>query len=163
MKIKKRSSPSTMKRNAKRREDFFNKKCPPEAAVATGLESNQKQGNSFQCDQCDSTFKTENGLRIHKGRSHKEASSPEKMRKSLPPPSLIVSPIRAQDRVEACHNCGKDMSPTHLCEDDIDSTLRKPAPIYQPPSLKCDQCHMFFHWNDQSTLDLHIKLKHTNH
>ena len=78
-----------------------------------------------------------------------------------PQPSLVVSLIR-QGRVEACHNCDKDMSPTHLCEDDNKSTSKKTAPVYLPPPLKCDQCPMFFHWNDQSTLDLHIRLKHTN-
>ena len=160
--MKKRNSPSTIRRNAKRREEFFKKKSLSEAATATGMETIQKHCNAFQCDQCDSTFKTENGLWIHKGKSHKEASSPEQMRKSLPQPSLVVSPIRDQGRVEACHNCDKDMSPTHLCKDDNKSTSKKAVPVYLPPPLKCDQCPMFFHWNDQSTLDLHIKLKHTN-
>ena len=59
-------------------------KKPTSESSATGLESNQnskKQGKGFQCDQCDFDFKTENGLKIHKGKSHKEVSSPEKMRK----------------------------------------------------------------------------------
>ena len=102
--IKKRSSPSTIRRNAKRREEYL-KRSPSEAATATGLETIQKQCNAFQCDHCDSTFKTENGLKIHKGRSHKEASSPEKIRKPSSQSSLIVSPIREQSRVEPCHNC----------------------------------------------------------
>ena len=38
---KKRSSPSTLRRNAKRREDFLKKKPTSESASATGLESNQ--------------------------------------------------------------------------------------------------------------------------
>ena len=56
--IKKRSSPSTIRRNAKRREEYL-KRSPSEAATATGLETIQKQCNAFQCDHCDSTFKTE--------------------------------------------------------------------------------------------------------
>ena len=44
---------------------------------------------------CESSFKTENGLKIHRGRSHKEASSPEKLRKSSTQSSLLVSPTRA--------------------------------------------------------------------
>ena len=119
--IKKRSSPSTIRRNAKRREEYL-KRSPSEAATATGLETIQKQCNAFQCDHCDSTFKTENGLKIHKGRSHKEASSPEKIRKPSSQSSLIVSPIREQSRVEPCHNCGMDMAPTHQCQNDQDST-----------------------------------------
>ena len=37
--------------------------------------SQVQRGILFQSDQCDTDFKTENGLRIHKGKSHKEASS----------------------------------------------------------------------------------------
>ena len=122
-KIKKRCSPSTMRRNARRREEFLNKKSPSEAAIATGLETNQKLDNSFLCDQCESTFKTESGLKIHKGKTHKKVPSPEKMRKSSSQSSLTVSPTRHQIRVEPCHNCGMDMSPTHLCESDHDFTI----------------------------------------
>ena len=90
-------------------------KKPTSESSATGLEFNQdskKQGKGFQCDQCDFDFKTENGLKIHKGKSHKEVSSPEKMRKPSTEPSLIVTPIMDQSRVEPCHNCSKDISPT---------------------------------------------------
>ena len=37
--------------------------------------SQVQRGILFQSDQCDSDFKTENGLRIHKGKSLKEAFS----------------------------------------------------------------------------------------
>ena len=84
-KTKKRISPSTKRRNAKRRAEFLSKKSAPEAAVATGLDTNQKRGDLFQCDQCDSTFKTQNGLKIHKGKAHKEDSPPEKVDMHLPP------------------------------------------------------------------------------
>ena len=63
-------------------------------------------------------FKT---VKIHKGKSHKEAFSPEKFRKSCSQPPLTVSPMRDQSRVESCHNCDMEMSPTHLCQDDEDS------------------------------------------
>ena len=124
-KIPKRKSPSTIKRNAKRREEFLSKKSTSRSSsVATGLESNQlplKPCEAFQCDQCDASFKTVNGLKIHKGKTHKETSSPEKLRKSFSQPSLTVSPMRDQSRVESCHNCDLEMSPTHLCEDDQDT------------------------------------------
>ena len=119
--IQKRKSPSTLKRNAKRREEFLAKKSTSASSVLTGLESNQKQCETFQCDQCNSSFKTVNGLKIHKGKSHKEAFSPEKLRKSFSQPPLTVSPMRDQSRVESCHNCDMEMSPTHLCQDDQDS------------------------------------------
>ena len=119
--IQKRKSPSTLKRNAKRRQEFLAKKSTSESSVLTGMESNQKQCEAFQCDQCNSSFKTVNGLKILKGKSHKEAFSPEKLRKSFSQPSLTVSPMRDQSRVESCHNCDMEMSPTHLCKDDEDS------------------------------------------
>ena len=119
--MQKRKSPSTLKRNAKRREEFLAKKPAKESSVLTGLESNQNQCEAFQCDQCNSSFKTVNGLKIHKGKSHKEAFSPEKLRKSFSQPPLTVSPMRDQSRVESCHNCDMEMSPTHLCQDDEDS------------------------------------------
>ena len=109
----------------KRREEFLAKKSTPYSSVVTGLESYQKpvkQSEGFQCDQCDADFKTVNGLKIHKGKSHKETTSPEKLRESSSQTSLSVSPIRDQSRMESCHNCDKEMSPTHLCQDDQDST-----------------------------------------
>ena len=115
-----RKSPSTLRRNAKRREEFFAKKSTLESS---GLESNRKQCEVYQCDQCDSSFKTVNGLKIHKGKSHKEASSPEKLRKSHSQPSLIVSPVKDLSRVESCHNCDMEMSPTHLCHLKMKSKL----------------------------------------
>mgnify|MGYP003327791843 CR=1 FL=1 len=54
-KVKQRKSPSTLKRNAKRREEFLAKKSTS-SSVVTGLESYQKplkQNEDFQCDQCD--------------------------------------------------------------------------------------------------------------
>ena len=49
--IQKRKSPSTLKRNAKRREEFLAKKATSESSLVTALESNQKQCEAFQCDQ----------------------------------------------------------------------------------------------------------------
>ena len=126
MSARSKKSPSALKRNAKRRQEFLMKKSLSEASSTTGLESNQKpvkQLEAFPCDHCESSFKTENGLKIHRGRSHKEASSPEKLRKASAQSSLLVSPTRDQGRAEPCHNCGMEMSPTHQCQSDHDSTL----------------------------------------
>ena len=90
---KKRSSPSTRRRNAKRREEFLKNKSSS-ATAATGMEPNQKQVSAFQCDHCDSSFKTKNGLKIHKGKSHTEAATPEALRRQqLKEASLLASPM----------------------------------------------------------------------
>ena len=82
-----------------------------------GSEANQQA--TFKCDQCDAVFKTRNGLKIHIGKTHKEAlNSPEKFRETSSEHLLNVSPTRDHSRVEPCPNCGGDMSPTHLCQDD---------------------------------------------
>ena len=57
-------------------------------------------------------------MKIHRGKTHKEHPSPEKVREPPPQPPLSVSPPRSQERVEACHNCGMDMSPAHQCQED---------------------------------------------
>jgi len=44
-------------------------------------------GKAFKCDQCKNSFKSENGLKIHAGKSHKKvtslSSTPERLRQQL--------------------------------------------------------------------------------
>ena len=114
-----KKSPSTLKRNAKRRQEILKKKSEP---VLTGMESNQKpieKDDAFQCNQCEIGFKTRNGLKIHVGKTHKEAAkSPEKLRESDSKLPITLSPLRATTREVPCHNCGEEMSLTHLCEEE---------------------------------------------
>ena len=77
---------------------------------------------------------TENGLKIHKGKAHKEVPLPEKLREPSTQPSLIVSPTRNGNRVEPCHNCDLDMSPSHLCQDDEDSEADE---VTEAPIVQC--------------------------
>ena len=108
-----KKSPSTLKRNAKRRQEFLKKKS----------ESNQmpaEKNDAFQCDHCEVVFKTRNGLKIHIGKTHKETvKSPEKLRETSPKLPLAVSPPRVTSRIVPCNNCGEEMSSTHLCEEDL--------------------------------------------
>ena len=134
-KAKKKASPSTLRRNMRRREEFFNKK-KSEASEAEKSESDKEasQPATFPCDQCDNVFKSEKGLKIHIGKGHKTV---EKIRRSSSDPSLTVSPIRESGRIIPCHNCGGDMSPTHLCQEE---------PV---ESVKCDWCEKVFNCEDQ--------------
>ena len=79
---KKRKSPSTLRRNARRRAEFLDKKrCPsPEGKSSTTDATPEKEAETrdkkaFKCDQCDSNFNSENGLKIHVGKSHKKVHS----------------------------------------------------------------------------------------
>ena len=144
---KKRTSPSTLRRNAKRREEFVNKKQQsPSARIPT--ENSAAALKKPKCDQCDFEAVSEKGLRQHMRMKHQKPSmdgaasgqTPEKLRNPSSQPSLLMSPIRDQGRVEICHNCGKDMSPTHLCED---SSQEDPV-----ETVACDYCEETFDSED---------------
>ena len=115
---KKRVSPSTLRRNAKRREEFLKKKLKPstEQEKIVNDKDSTIQSATFKCGQCDNVFKTESGLKIHVGKSHKLPPT-EKVRDVSKATSLAVSPLKVSDRSISCHNCGEEMSPSHICED----------------------------------------------
>ena len=61
---KKKKTPSTLRRDARRREEYLRKKLNSPIAE-----------KAFKCDQCDSIFKSENGVKIHIGKAHKNVKS----------------------------------------------------------------------------------------
>ena len=88
---RKKKSPSTLRRNAKRKEDFLKKKSSSDSASATDLESNQKvmlQRPEFQCDNLSLFLPVQPGTRT-----------------GLNPVTTVI------------WTC----PPTHLCKDDEDS------------------------------------------
>ena len=141
-KAKKKASPSTLRRNMRRREEFINKKnSKPSEAEKSDSDKEAIQNTSFPCDQCENVFKNEKGLKIHKGKAHKTISSIQKVRRSSSDHSLMVSPIKESVRIIPCQNCGIDMSPTHLCQEE---------PV---KAFKCDLCEELFKCED--ALDNH--------
>jgi hypothetical protein len=71
--VKKKLSPSAMRRNARRKEAFLKRKSEALKKSDNNLEvETSSQVEIFLCDQCDQSFKTKNGLRIHVGKSHKD-------------------------------------------------------------------------------------------
>ena len=130
-KAKKKASPSTLKRNMRRREEFLKKKSIPSEP-----DKEASQADTFQCDQCENVFRNEKGLKIHIGKAHKTVSPVEKKRSSSSDPSLMVSPIRENGRITTCHNCGGEMSSTHLCKEE-------PAETFI-----CDYCEESFNHED---------------
>ena len=146
---KKKASPSTLRRNAKRMEDFLKKKNKPafeQEKIVTDKEETS-QSTAFQCDQCDNHFKTESGLKIHIGKSHKLPPI-EHVRDTSTASSLTVSPIKDSCRSIPCNNCGEEMSPSHICidvEDDPDEdkdVKRKDSEIEEKcAKAGCCHCH----------------------
>ena len=84
---KKKQSPSSAKRSARRRQDFLEQKrhalsdksapvakCNMDITNKKSMESTSKI--TFKCDQCDSQFENEKGLKCHQGKKHKLTDSP---------------------------------------------------------------------------------------
>ena len=58
---KKKPSPSTLRRNQRRKQEFQKKK----SEATSDLEEPSQNMVTFQCEHCENTFKTEKGLKIH--------------------------------------------------------------------------------------------------
>ena len=145
---KKKASPSTLRRNAKRREDFLKRKYKPgdqqQEKIVTDKEQTS-QNAAFQCDQCDNHFKTESGLKIHIGKSHKLPPI-EHVRDTSIASSLSVSPIKDSSRSIPCDNCGEEMSPSHICDDlegdaDVDEEVIEKDSETEEKCTKAGCCH----------------------
>ena len=136
-KKKKKKTPSTLRRDAKRRSEFLKKKLE----VSSGDTSSQRVSEEesageqvervvdekvFKCDQCQNTFKTENGLKIHVGKAHKKVNqvqaTPEQLRQR-PEGSMNIStsPLLDASREEPCLNT------------DTSEEIEEPTPPRQPP------------------------------
>ena len=141
---KKRKSPSTRRRNARRRAEFLAKKRgPPESESSTEKSTPEKvarpvKAKEFKCDQCDKDFKSENGLKIHVGKTHNRVDSdlvtPEVARNQLrSSESLSASPLLNTSREESAIQQGAvvgDLSPPsvpqHKCPSYLCSKFRCP-------------------------------------
>ena len=120
---KKKPSPSTIRRNAKRRAEFMAKKQQmPPSRISNDGEAVQTS-TVFPCDQCDYLGASEKGLKQHARMKHRKAeatpSSPEALRsKGESSRSLIGSPLPLHNREENCRNCDGPFSPGHQCGDE---------------------------------------------
>ena len=87
---KKKKTPSALRRDARRSGEFLNKK--PNAPTAE---------KTLKCDQCDGTFKSENGLKIHIGKAHKTPKPKERLRQNPGSPATMPpSPLLDASREE---------------------------------------------------------------
>ena len=107
---KKKPSPSTLRRNIQRKREFLKQK----SEISNDMEATSLPEPTFQCEHCENSFKTENGLKIHIGKSHKDLKSsltPEKVRDTTKEPSLTVSPVRDTGREEIQTEEGEETPP----------------------------------------------------
>ena len=76
-------------------------------------------GATFQCDQCEKTFKTEPGLKIHTGKAHKKGDStpppPDRLRQHPgSPATLPSSPLLDASREEVAEVVMVEPTPPRL-------------------------------------------------
>ena len=91
--MKKKPSPSTVKRNQKRREEFLTGNY--ENAESADLETSRQLIKQFKCDQCEQTVTTKKALKVHIGKTHKIVELSQKAPcprdgSSDPPPGVPV-------------------------------------------------------------------------
>ena len=142
---KKKKTPSALRRNARRRAEFVKNKI--EASTSDALQSEhvsveeavEKIEKAFKCDQCENSFKSENGLKIHAGKSHKKVTSltstPDRLRQQLEGSvSLSASPLLDASREEFSLNY-----------DAVEESVNPPPSLRPPPSPpsphKCPAFH----------------------
>ena len=175
---KKKPSPSTIRRNAKRRAEFMAKKQQmPPSRISNDGEAVQTS-TVFPCDQCDYLGASEKGLKQHVRMKHKKAeatpASPEALRsKEESSRSLIGSPLPLYNREENCRNCDGPFSPGHQCGDDktepddgsdseegeSDEDLEPPGDFDPPPVLTLLQTLSALSDDDQKRAVLALQLQ----
>ena len=64
---KKKPSSSTLRRNKKRREEFLKQK----SEASSDMKVTSPPEETFKCEHCANYLKSEDGLKIHIGKSHK--------------------------------------------------------------------------------------------
>ena len=125
--VKKKESPSTQRRNARRREEFLSKKRQTPSTVESTVEQNT--ASLFPCDQCDYTNASEKGLRQHKRMRHGKPQLDTQLQSSSPPTpeimrkptsysdALAVSPIGDSTRVIPCQEKTVNIFECDYCEE----------------------------------------------
>ena len=120
--VGKRSSPSTQRRNARRRQAFLKEKAhPPVSCLVSPDGSNLSK--ELKCTQCDLPFKCEEELKIHIADKHifPVLKTPEKERSHPPISDLNLTPVLGEEREEplssvTCENCQGPFSADHQCD-----------------------------------------------
>ena len=99
--LRKKGSPSTQRRNARRRMEFLNKKRQgPSATMDSSV--GKAAGSSFSCEHCDYTNSSERGLRQHQRMKHGKPNLVTQIQSSSPPiPESLRQPLSYSAAVAA--------------------------------------------------------------
>ena len=138
--VKKKLSPSQVRRNARRRQEFLKRK-----AETNGKEQ-VVEAKTLKCDQCDKQFKSESGLKIHMGKSHKNVNTtPERMRQQpASPTTKPTSPLSDARREEVGEEKEEPVSPTTpfigMCRGDDCNVRLTGMFCCERSKLLCEDC-----------------------
>ena len=177
--VKKKESPSTQRRNARRREEFLSKKRQTSSPVDSTME--QATASLFPCDHCDYTNVSEKGLRQHMRMKHGKSQLDTQLQSSSPPTpeifrkptsysdALAVSPVGNSTRVIPCNNCDEDMSPNHICSthscggcDEVFSSDKELTDHER--AVHPNMCHVCFKvFVDENSFLTHFRQEHMNY
>ena len=111
-----------------KRKKFSSVESSKEVTTDPISKNKQEPASAFECDLCDKTFKTENLLKTHKTKNHKE----EILRTPDPEPlPLKMSPVKEAPREKQCVCCG--------------------LPFHQCTRFKCGGCGIDYYNKEDST------------
>ena len=137
---KKRKSPSTRRRNARRRAEFLAKKRgPPESESSAEKSTPEKvarpvKAKEFKCDQCDKDFKSENGLKIHVGKTHNRVDS------DLATPEVARNQLRSSESLSASPLLNTSREESAIRQEAVVGDLSPPfVPKHKCPSYLCSK------------------------
>ena len=143
--MKKKKSPSQVRREQRRKEERSLKKAaePTEKVVEASKSVNN---DSFQCSQCDLSFKAEEDLNAHIGDLHTTLPTPEKERAPDQIADLLLTPIHGQ-RKDSGTMPSPPSSMSVVCD------LRKGTP--GRPGGPCEES-----FSSEDDFRVHVHLKH---
>jgi hypothetical protein len=146
----KRPSPSTEKRNIKRRKEFLDGKS--ESVKPADLETPRRGQplNPFKCDQCEHTSITKEAVKVHTKETHKKQNIPQVEVKPAEKPAVMNPPamaVKAGVVKPVCDLCKM----TFLTANGL--KVHKDM-MHEENDNKCDCCNLTF--PTQATLEGHI-------
>ena len=132
---KKRKSPSTRRRNARRRAEFLAKKRESSTEKSTPEKvARPVKAKEFKCDQCEKDFKSENGLKIHVGKTHNRVDS------DLATPEVARNQLRSSESLSASPLLNTSREESAIQQKAVVGDLSPPSvPKHKCPSYLCSK------------------------
>ena len=152
----KKKSPSTLRRNAERREEFLKKKqTNPSGRIPLEDDAPVSASDRPQCDQCEYKASSEKGLRQHVRMKHKEqtCATPENLRRQGDLSRSLTSSPLLTGREEKCQNCEGLFSPGHQCGE---TPVARTCNCSNPNCCGChhvDACECWKYWKSTEFCD----------